>query len=70
MSDHESFGFKLCISFRCPALAMCASNLFDNYYFIKNQTKYLTVFVVKSVKKTRNSSAFFLTKKIATSLGP
>ncbi|KAF0722837.1 hypothetical protein FWK35_00027873 [Aphis craccivora] len=38
---------------------MCASNLFDNYYFIKNQTKYLTVFVVKSVKKTRNSSAFF-----------
>jgi len=42
---------------------MCASHLFDNYYFIKNQTKYLTVFVVKSVKKTRNSSAFFNKKK-------
>jgi hypothetical protein len=49
---------------------MCASNLFDNYYFIKNQTKYLTVFVVKSVKKTRNSSAFFLNKINRARLGP
>lgn len=46
------------IIIRCPALVMCASKLFNNFYFIKNQSKYLTVFAAKSVKKTRNSSAF------------
>jgi len=46
---------------------MCAYILFDNYYFIKNQTKYLTVFIEKSVKK-QEVQVLFLTKKIAARL--
>jgi hypothetical protein len=50
---------------------MCASNLIDNYDFIKNLknlTKYLIVFVPKSVKKTKIFK-YFLTKKNRRSSG-
>jgi hypothetical protein len=37
---------------------MCASNLIDNYDFIKNLTKFLIVFVPKSVNKLKFLSVF------------
>jgi hypothetical protein len=45
---------EICLIFypiRCPVPVICAFKLIDNYDFIKNLTKFLIVFVPKSVKK-------------------